>query len=108
MAPQWEGRVVRARRLQSYSRTPINGFTRNVQFRHDLELLGSGVPHESLSPSPRTLFLSRRFSIRTSASVSLSWRASALRSLTSSEVASRAVSPASRFLPASRNSLDQR
>src|SRR5205807_6934721 len=45
------------------------------------------------SPSPRTLFLSRRFSIRTSASVSLSWRASALSSLTSSEVASRAVSP---------------
>ena len=29
-------------------------------------------------------------------------------SLTSSEVASRAVSPASRFLPASRNSFDQR
>ncbi len=28
--------------------------------------------------------------------------------LTSSEVASRAVSPARRFLPASRNSLDQR
>ena len=28
--------------------------------------------------------------------------------LTSSDVASRAVSPASRFLPASRNSLDQR
>jgi hypothetical protein len=49
-----------------------------------------------------------RFSIRTSASVSLSWRASALSSLTSSEVASRAVSPASRFLPASRNSFDQR
>jgi len=71
----------------------------------DLELLGSGVPHESLSPSPRTLFLSRRFSSGTSASVSLSWRASALRS---SEVASRAVSPASRFLPASRNSFDHR
>src|SRR6516162_11528944 len=50
----------------------------------------------------------RRFSIRTSARVSLSWRASALSSLTSSEVASRAVSPASRFLPASRNSFDQR
>jgi hypothetical protein len=54
------------------------------------------------------VFLSRRFSIKTSASVSLSWRASALSSLTSSEVASRAVSPASRFLPASRNSFDQR
>src|ERR1700736_2866819 len=74
----------------------------------DLELFGCGIPHEASSPSPRTLFLSRRFSIRTSASVSLSWRASALSSLTSSEVASRAVSPASRFLPASRNSFDQR
>src|SRR5262249_34241980 len=74
----------------------------------DLELLGCGIPHEASSPSPRTLFLSRRFSIKTSASVSLSWRASALSSLTSSEVASRAVSPASRFLPACRNSFDQR
>ena len=44
----------------------------------DLELLGCRVPHEASSPSPRTLFLSRRFSIKTSASVSLSWRASAL------------------------------
>src|ERR1700745_1995330 len=67
----------------------------------DLELLGCRVPHEVSSPSPSTLFLSRRFSIKTSASVSLSWRASALSSLTSPEVASRAVSPASRFLPAS-------
>ncbi len=41
-------------------------------------------------------------------SASLSWRASARSVLTSSDVASRAVSPASRFLPASRNSLDQR
>src|ERR1700687_592073 len=50
---------------------------------NDLELFGCGVPHEASSPSPRTLFLSKRFSIRTSARVSLSWRASALRSLTS-------------------------
>ena len=34
--------------------------------------------------------------------------ASRRRSLTSSEVAARAVSPASRFLPASRKSFDQR
>ena len=40
--------------------------------------------------------------------IPMSWRASARSVLTSSEVASRAVSPASRFLPASRNSLDQR
>src|SRR4029077_6655563 len=44
----------------------------------DLELLGCAVPPEASSPSPRTLFLSRRFSIKTSASVSSSWRASAL------------------------------
>src|SRR5262249_60438825 len=46
----------------------------------DLELFGCGIPHEASSPSPKTLFLSSRFSIRTSASVSLIWRASALTS----------------------------
>jgi hypothetical protein len=46
-------------------------------------------------PIPENAFLSGRFSIRTSARVSFSWRASALSSLTSSEVASRAVSPVS-------------
>jgi len=52
-------------------------------------------------------FLSRRFSRVRSASASfmspLSWRSA----LTSSLVAEPAVSPASRFLPASRNSFDQ-
>jgi hypothetical protein len=38
----------------------------------------------------------------------LEWGLSALSSLTSSEVASREVSPASPFLPASRNSFDDR
>ena len=53
--------------------------------------------------------MSRRFSIRTSASVSLSWRASALSSLTSSEVASRAVSHVSDTLQAAlqASGLDQ-
>ena len=55
------------------------------------------------SPSARTLFLSTRFSMVSSAAP-LSWRASDRRVFTSSDVASRAVSPASRFLPASRNS----
>ena len=39
---------------------------------------GTELKHRSMvrarPPSPRTLFLSRRFSIRTSAKVSLSWR----------------------------------
>jgi hypothetical protein len=42
------------------------------------------------------------------ATTSLSAVASRRRSLTSSEVAARAVSPAKRFLPASRKSFDQR
>src|SRR5271170_533068 len=75
---------------------------------NDFHLLGGGVPHVSDSPPPITLFLSKRFSSRTSANNSLSCCASVRSPLTSSLVASRAVSPASRFLPASRNSLDQR
>ena len=58
--------------------------------------------------SPAHQIEPHRFSSIASASASLSWWASARRFLTSSEVASRAVSPARRFLPASRNSFDQR
>jgi hypothetical protein len=74
----------------------------------DLELLGGGISHSASSPSPVTLFLSKRFSSVSSATTSFSALASRRRSLTSSEVAARAVSPASRFFPASRNSFDQR
>src|SRR5258705_2695113 len=74
----------------------------------NLELFGGGVSHASSSPSAITLFFSNRISRVTSARASLSWRASVRSSLTSSEVASREVSPASRFLPASRKSFDQR
>jgi hypothetical protein len=49
-----------------------------------------------LRPSPITLFLSRRFSSVSSATTSFSALASRRRSFTS-EVAARAVSPASRF-----------
>ena len=49
-------------------------------------------------------FLSRRFSRLRSATTSFSANASARRSFTSPGFAWRAVSPASRFLPASRNS----
>src|SRR5262249_44843318 len=68
----------------------------------DLQLLGSRISHSASSPSPITLFLSNRFSSVSSATTSLRADASRRRSLTSSEVAARVVSPASRFLPASR------
>ncbi len=64
----------------------------------DLQLLVRGVPHVSDSQSASTLFLSRRFSIISSANSSLSCWLSARNPLTSSLVASRAVSPASRLL----------
>src|SRR5215470_7319534 len=74
----------------------------------DLQLLGAGISHASSSPAPIALFFSRRFSSVSSATTSFSALASRRSSLTSSEVAARAVSPARRFLPASRNSFDQR
>src|SRR3954452_17466225 len=73
----------------------------------DLGLLGRGISHASSSPSPFMLFLSRRFSRVRSATTSFKAEVSRRRSFTSPEVAARAVSPASRRLPASRNSLDQ-
>ena len=59
----------------------------------DLELLGCGIPHSWSSPPEIMLFLSSRFSSRTSANASL--RALILRrsSLTSLDVAWRSVSP---------------
>src|SRR4051812_9371705 len=73
----------------------------------DLELLGGRVSHAPSSPAPVMLFLSRRFSSVRSATASFRALASRRSALTSSDVAARAVSPASRFFPASRNSLDQ-
>src|SRR3546814_20574571 len=58
----------------------------------DLELLGCGIPHSSLSPSATMLFLSRRFSSVRSATHSFRARASRRRSWTSPVVAARAVS----------------
>src|SRR6476661_2830314 len=60
----------------------------------DLQLLCGRISHSSSSPSPVTLFLRTRFSRVRSATTSLSAMASRRRSLTSSEVAARAVSPA--------------
>ena len=73
----------------------------------DLQLLGGGISHSSSPPSATMLFLSRRFSSVRSATRTFMSRTSRRRSLTSPLVAARAVSPARRFLPASRNSFDQ-
>src|SRR3954470_8611418 len=74
----------------------------------DLQLLCGRISHSPSPPSPVTLFLRTRFSRVRSATTSLSAMASRRRSLPSSEVAARAVSPARRFFPASRKSFDQR
>src|SRR5258708_30617484 len=71
----------------------------------DLQLLGGGVSHMPSSPAPIVLFLSSRFSRMSSATTSFSAPASPRRSLTSSDVAARVVSPARRFSPASRTSF---
>src|SRR5215510_3788877 len=70
-------------------------------------LSAAGVPHPWSPPSAIMLFLSSRSSSACSATTSFSSWAWRRKSLTSSEVAARAVSPASRRLPASRNSFDQ-
>src|SRR5215813_6276952 len=73
----------------------------------DLQLLGGRVSHSPSPPSAIMLFFSSRSSSACSATTSFRARASRRRSVTSLLVAARAVSPASRRLPASRNSFDQ-
>src|SRR6266700_5131864 len=60
----------------------------------DVKLLAGRISHVASSPSAVTLFLSRRFSRVSSATTSFSALATRRRSLTSSDVAARAVSPA--------------
>ena len=74
---------------------------------NDLKLLCAKIPHAWSPPAPVMFFLSRRFSRLRSATSSFRAKASVRRSFTSPAFAWRAVSPASRFLPASRNSFDQ-
>src|SRR6478609_8338070 len=74
---------------------------------NDFQFLRGGISHSSSPPSAIMLFLSRRFSRVRSASASFRSRLSRRSAFTSSLVAERAVSPARRFLPASRNSFDQ-
>src|SRR5262249_36113106 len=73
----------------------------------DLGLLGCRFSPASPPPPPLMLFLSRRFSRGRSATPSFKAGASRRRSSPSRDVAGGAVSPASRRLPASRNSFDQ-
>src|SRR5712691_3377115 len=72
-------------------------------------LLAGGHSYASSSESAAvTLFLSSRFSSTVSATSCFRRAFSFRSSVTSVDVASRVVSPTSRFLPASRNSLLQR
>src|SRR5690606_1428921 len=101
--PAIEGR---ARNTEFFQRAPRRQM-RLLDEPNDLQLLGCGVSHSSSPPSAIMLFLRIRSSSACSATTSLRSRASLRRTFTSSLVAARAVSPASRFLPASRNSFDQ-
>src|SRR5262249_33964580 len=73
----------------------------------DLQLLGGRGSHSPSPPSPVMLFFSSRSSSACSAATSFRAPASPPRAVTSLLVAPPAVSPASRRLPASRNSFDQ-
>src|SRR3546814_12740993 len=73
---------------------------------NDLQLLGCGLPHSSSALSAIMLFLSNRFSSASLATHSLRARPWRRSSCTSPVVAARAVSPATRRLPASMNSFD--
>src|SRR5260370_1708708 len=64
--------VERRSRDPDWSQCPRDWERRLFHQFDDLELLGCGIPHEASSPSPRTLFLSSRFSSWTSARGSLS------------------------------------
>ena len=78
---------------------PANWQRRLLDQADDLELLGGGVSHSRSSPSAIMLFLRRRRSSACSATTSFRAWASWRSALTSSVVAARAVSPASRRLP---------
>src|SRR5688500_8544526 len=101
--PAIEGR---ARNAEFFQRPPRRQ-VRLLNQADDLKFLGRGVSHSSSPPSAIMLFLRIRSASACSATTSLRSRASLRSTFTSSLVAARAVSPASRFLPASRNSFDQ-
>src|SRR5262245_4977192 len=103
--PGVEGRPIHPQLLQRLAHREIRPFDQP----NDLALLRPGQAHVSSSESEAvTLFLSRRFSSTVSASTCFSRAFSSRSVFTSGAVASRVVSPSSRFFPASRNSLLQR
>ena len=83
-----------------------HGQLRALDQPDEFVLLGGRPSHVPLSESEAvTPFFSSRFSSTNSATTCLSRPFSCRKSVTSVDVASRVVSPTSRFLPASRNSL---
>src|SRR3954464_5808655 len=101
--PAMEGGAGNAELLQRVARRQM----RLLDELDDLQLLGGGISHSSSPPSAIMLVFRIRSSRACSATTSLRSPACLRSAFTSSLVAARAVSPASRFLPASRNSFDQ-
>ena len=94
--------------MPSFARVWRTGNGRLLDQPDDLQLLANDLS-VAMHPQPQSrFFFSSRFSSMSSATTSFNALASRRSSLTSSEVAARAVSPARRFLPTSRNSFDQR
>src|SRR5690606_36844959 len=89
---------------------PVNAYLGCLHETYDLVFLLFGESHvlPPFYPKPFVLFLSTRFWSRSSATVSLSWEFSPRSSFISLVLASRMVSPISRFFPASKKSLLQR
>ena len=89
-----------------FPQRPAHGQLRPLDQPDERVLLGRRAPHVLLSESEAvTPFFNSRFSRTSSATTCLSRPFSDRRSVTSVDVASRVVSPTSRFFPASRNSL---
>src|SRR5262249_40147957 len=103
--PRVEGRAVDPELQQRAAHRQVRALHQPDHLRL-LRRRQSHVP--SPEPEPVTLFFSSRFSSTASASACLSRRFSSRSTPPSGAVASRVVSPNSRFLPASRNSLLQR
>src|SRR3984957_15911542 len=104
----WLGLV--PRQFTTGGKTKLLGISkRGNKYLRKLLIHGAraALPYVAEQTGRAIRFLSSRFSRVRSATTSFNACASRRRSFTSSEVAARAVSPASRLLPASRNSFDQ-
>ena len=101
IVPAIEGGSADADPLQRLTRRQVRLF----DMLDDLGFLSCGISHSSSPPPAIMLFFSNLFSRVRSATTSFRAVASRRRVLTSSVVAARAVSPASRRLPLSRISI---